>query len=77
MSAIEELRERIELRSELPPPSACRALRKSHGLSIGDIARTVGVSRQAIAFWETGERRPQGENLSRYAAVIRMLREVS
>ena len=51
-----------------------RALRLAAGLTLEEIAGAVGVTRQAVAAWETGERRPRGENARRYGEALRGLR---
>lgn len=43
-------------------------LRKLNGYSQEDVAEKVGVSRQAVAKWESGETTPDLENASALAA---------
>jgi transcriptional regulator with XRE-family HTH domain len=43
------------------------ALRERHGLSIGELAARLGVSRQALWYWETGQRVPRRTVLGRIA----------
>ncbi len=43
-------------------PLLIKDLRKRLGLSQGQLACLVGVSRQAMAFWELGKSRPQRRN---------------
>jgi DNA-binding transcriptional regulator YiaG len=73
--AIEELKRRLAAKRDLPPPAVRRALREERGLSQADVARAVGVSRQAVSAWEAGKRKPRGERLDAYTAVIRALKE--
>lgn len=47
-----------------------RESRLRQGLSQADLAKRVGVSRQAIGQYETNERRPGGEILVRLAQVL-------
>jgi DNA-binding transcriptional regulator YiaG len=70
MTTLATLTERIQARRELPAPSVCRALRKAAGVSLDDVANVVGVSRQAVAYWETGARTPRGANLTAYLEVL-------
>jgi transcriptional regulator with XRE-family HTH domain len=72
---LETLKLRIRAHRDLPPPAVCRLLRESAHLSQEDIATAVGVSRQAIYNYEHGRRRPRGDRLTAYVAVIRALRE--
>ncbi|GEO58968.1 helix-turn-helix domain-containing protein [Companilactobacillus bobalius] len=37
--------------------------RKKNGLSQGDVAKKLNITRQAISQWERGESRPDLENL--------------
>jgi DNA-binding transcriptional regulator YiaG len=67
----------IHDRRELPPPAVRRTLREGVGVSQEDVARVCRVSRQAVDFWESGDRNPRGENLKRYLAVLRLFREAS
>lgn len=60
----------------LPPPPARRALRVAAGLTLQDVATVVGVTRQAVAMWETGGRNPSGEARAAYARVLADLRRL-
>jgi transcriptional regulator with XRE-family HTH domain len=60
-------------RRDLPAPSMRRAIRQSAGLSLTDVARAVGVSRQAVAAWETGKTTPASAHVSAYAELLREL----
>jgi transcriptional regulator with XRE-family HTH domain len=75
MTTLAELGDRLRTRRDLPPPEMRRALRRAAGASLEDVARVVGVTRQAVALWESGAREPRGENLNSYADVLRMFRE--
>lgn len=46
-------------------PERLTALRKRAGLSQGDVAEQLNVSRQAVSRWETGLAVPSTDNLSR------------
>lgn len=58
----------------LPPPAIRRALRVAAGLTLQDVADVVGVTRQAVAKWETGERNPAGGARTAYAQALSDLR---
>ncbi len=44
-----------------------RVLRHMHGLSQGDVARQIGVSRPAYGFWEKGTTKPKADKLAKLA----------
>jgi len=50
-------------------PLLIKKLRARLGVSQGQLARLVGVSRQAMAFWELGKSRPQGQNRAALVAL--------
>ncbi len=47
-----------------------RALREAYGLSIGEIASVVGVTKPTIWRWESGKHRPRGEAGARWGELI-------
>ena len=73
MTTIEQLRGRIQTRRELPAPAVRRALRQAAGVSQSEIAQVAGVTRQAVALWEVGQRTPRGPHLDSYVGVLRTL----
>lgn len=73
MVNLDGLRKQIADRRELPTPGVCRALRQASGLSAADVARALGLTRQAVTAWERGERRPSAVNCDGYLRVLRML----
>ena len=58
----------------LPVPAQRRAIRQSGGLSQGDLAVDLGVTRAAVSRWETGDRTPRGDLLVAYAELLERLR---
>jgi len=54
-------------------PTIGRALRESAGLSLSDVARSVGVTRQCVWSWEAGISRPSGIRAERYLGVLKDL----
>lgn len=47
-----------------------RVLRKSRNITINDLGRLVGMSKSTISMWETGQRRPEYEELEKLATVF-------
>ena len=60
-------------RRALPPPGLRREIRRAAGISTTELAAQLGVSRQAVAKWETSDRTPRGPMLLRYAEILRQL----
>ena len=50
-------------------PLLIKKLRARLGISQGQLARLVGVSGPAVAFWEQGKSRPQGSNKAALVAL--------
>ncbi len=50
-----------------------RSIREGSGLTKGDVARALGVSRSAVDRWESGERRPRTEVAAAYGRLLREL----
>ncbi len=73
--SITELAARVKLRRGLPSPAACRALRRSAGVSADELGEAIGVSGEAILAWERGDRTPRGQNRDGYARALRALQE--
>jgi transcriptional regulator with XRE-family HTH domain len=53
-----------------------RRLREQAGLTQGEVGAAVGVRASAVARWESGDRVPHRDRLSRYAALLERLAEV-
>lgn len=51
-------------------PARLSALRQARGLTGEKLAKRVGVSRQALWYWETGRRTPRPEQLAKLAAEL-------
>jgi len=50
-------------------PLLIKKLRARLGISQGQLARLVGVSGPAVAFWEQGKSRPEGQNRAALVAL--------
>lgn len=72
-----DLRTMVRQARRLPPPEMAKAIRRAAGVSQEAIANEIGVSRQTIAFWESGARRPSTSHLSAYLRALNMLEEES
>lgn len=55
----------------MEPSERLKEARERVALTQGQVASAVGVPREAVSFWETGERRP---NLSRLQELARLYR---
>ncbi|MDQ0576467.1 helix-turn-helix transcriptional regulator [Agromyces albus] len=73
MTLIEEVR----IARDLPKPEVARLIRESAGVSQIRLANELGVARNTISRWETGDRRPRGELRLRYAQLLSELRAVA
>lgn len=76
MTALSTLSAELQARKELPPAETRRALRQAAGATLVQVARACGVTPQAVLEWERGTT-PRGENLTRYAEVLRLFREMA
>jgi DNA-binding transcriptional regulator YiaG len=65
---------RVRARQRLPEPPLRRSVRESAGVSQGDLAKALGVTRSAVSRWEAGHREPRGEALVHYVDLLELLR---
>lgn len=63
-------RDRRAIHARLPEPAIRKVIRLRSGLSQGELARFLDVSRQAVARWEAGEREPSKEHVATYVALL-------
>lgn len=61
---------------ELARSGEARRLRLAAPLSLGEMARAVGVSVATVSRWEAGERQPTGEGAVRWARRLARLAEL-
>ena len=52
---------------------AARTARSAAGIRQAEIARALGVSRQAVSHWETGRSVPSAEHALAYGKLLRQL----
>jgi DNA-binding XRE family transcriptional regulator len=62
----------VRIRADLASDAA-REAREAAGITAADMARTLGVSRQAVSSWETGAVVPTLEHALAYGRVLREL----
>ena len=76
---IAELEARRQRRhaTALPEPAQRKAIRVAYGVSQGDMAAVLGVSRLTVSMWERGETAPNPENTQRYAQLLELMSEHS
>ena len=67
------LDEEVVLRKLLPPPAERQAIRVAAGVTASKVAEEVGVTRQAVVWWERGRSEPGPENLAAYVAILARL----
>jgi transcriptional regulator with XRE-family HTH domain len=74
LTATRDLQTLVESRRALPEPRVRRMIREAAGVSLQAVADHVGVTKQAVAFWETGGRGPSPEFLPSYIEALRILK---
>jgi len=57
----------------LPSPSELRRLRRARGLTLAEIGRGLGVSRQSVSIWELGQGAPHWTRIERYLELLGVL----
>ena len=65
-----------ELDIDVPFGQQLKRLRRERGLTMGDVASAVGVSKPTIWAWEKGRARPQPDRLEAIAAALELNVEV-
>jgi len=58
----------------LPSARTREAIRQAAGLSRGQLAEVLGVTRQCVFNWESGRRTPRGDQLMRYRQALDAMR---
>lgn len=66
--------EQAQVARRLPAPPMRKAIRESANVSKGAMARELGVSNSAVAFWESGIHDPSPRHAARYLALLDGLR---
>ncbi len=70
-----EAHRRRPLKSPLPSPAERKRVRIDYGVTIQAVADVLGVSRMSVTAWEKGTSEPTGENATKYAELLREMRE--
>ena len=60
----------------LPTPSTRKLLRNEAGLTLVELAGQLGVTKQALWYWEAGLRQPTGDNRIAYSRALDELKEL-
>ncbi|WP_103377415.1 helix-turn-helix transcriptional regulator [Streptomyces noursei] len=73
---VEALLEEARLMAWMPAPAERLRLREAAGLSRAQVAAAVGVGRQTVANWESGETDPQPPGRGKYLKLLKGLAEI-
>jgi plasmid maintenance system antidote protein VapI len=71
-----QLVEQARASLSLPAPAMQKAIIDQAGVTEVDVAKVVGVHRVTVNRWVMGHRRPTGELLTRYAALLTELQAI-
>jgi predicted transcriptional regulator len=72
--SLQEAVDRAQRRRSLPCAAECRLLRLRAGLTLIEVAESVGVTQPTISKYETGRQRPRGVILDKYLEALGVLR---
>ena len=72
--ALERRLEQVRIARRLPSPAARQQIRKRAELTQSDVAQELGVTREAVALWERGQRTPR---LATAVAYVELLDRLS
>lgn len=70
-----EAHRRRPLKNPLPSPAERKRIRTDYGVTIQAVADVLNVSRMSVTAWEKGTSEPTGENATKYAELLREMRE--
>lgn len=70
---LEALRQRRQV--ELPPPAERKAIREAYGVSQGEVAQVLNVSRLTVSQWERGQTEPKPEHARKYADLLTQMKQ--
>lgn len=69
-----DLLDEVRSARRLPDRRAARGIRVAAGVSQARLAQELGVHRNTVIRWETGERQPRGAARAKYAELLERLR---
>lgn len=55
---------------------SAQAIRRRADVTTTEVALAIGVTPEAVRYWERGERTPQGEAALRYARLLEQLKQL-
>ena len=64
----------LALDRDMPVHKLWAQLRTELGMTTGEVAAIVGVTRQAVSAWESGARQPSPGNVKKMLALYRQVR---
>ncbi|MFC9740939.1 helix-turn-helix domain-containing protein [Streptomyces noursei] len=76
LDSVEALLEEARLMARMPEPAERLRLREAAGLSRAQVATAVGVGRQTVANWESGETDPQPPGRVKYLRLLEGLAQI-
>lgn len=75
MSKIDALLDKPTASDDLPEPAERKRLRVAWGLSQGQVAEALGVTRGSVSGWEAGRWEPAGETRAQYIYLLNSIAE--
>lgn len=71
------LLDEVRTRPKLPAPGMAKAIRKAAGVTQARLATELDVHPVTLSRWETGVRKPQGTDRTRWMAMLSELAEAT
>lgn len=71
------LLDEVRTRPKLPAPGMAKAIRRAAGVTQARLAAELDVHPVTLSRWETGVRKPQGMDLTRWMAMLAELAEAT